>query len=1619
MKYIIFIILVISSATKSLGQCSSFLGGEKTVIPCSNPISIDYDDLFSLQGQNATYQSTSLPPSDTIPGNPAVIINYKAKYEVTATLPNGCSETTIVRVTLILDPLPNLGPDQTIKICQGETKDISNLYSTFGYQSASWNTPDPTKVKEGVYTLTVTTWFGCSDQAVVTVSTLNKPNVGADKTFTPPAGQTINLTSQFITTGLTVNWGTSTPTVAGPGLYDIVATNSDGCTDTVIATICKTPALGADKTVGVCAGQTYDLIPVFNLSGLKATWNIATPCCASPGTYQVTVTDALIGCIATDIANVTVNILAKPNIGIDLEESICENETLSIIPYFNTSGLTTNWSIANPQNAAPGIHRLIVTNNSGCKDTAYITLTAFPHSSFLNDTTVKICGGTTKDLTKIFPAGDDYIYNWSAPSPSLAPAGNYTLTAEDNIGCQYNVAVKVLAPAATTTLLNLCIYQQSSNSAFTTNLFRSVVVDRAGTVWAGADAGGLYRFTSAGAGCTGTWTKSPNFPTNTYKDLAASVITGDNSIWAASTGNSGANAISGGVYHILNNAFATVRYGSTDDVGGGTLSSRFANSLTMSNNGMLYVALGQSLTDNNINEGGVFEYNLVTQPASFTQTELNVPITNTNVSAAGMRGSNAWFGVQRSCENGNCSNPYIVKWNAETNSAGGFVNENNSPLPFDAPSQPIVRAIFTDSQERTFVGFSAGMGIGVLEKELEDQTPVWIYLTSDNSPLPPGASVNFNAITEVNGEIWIGTTAGLLIYNGAGDLTDCASYQLYTTANGLPSNNVTDIAYDTARLEVWFTTNAGICKFKPSYSISGVVYNSYCGQAELLLLSNLQKKPLANVTVVLKDINNLKIDSIKTDATGAFNLTKALPNKKYKLEIKYLNKFSYSYADVTNNTLIGDVLIPDSLIKNIITYKSSIKSKEFSFKIPFEEQFSMVWKVPSIKKQGFDTTDYEKAYSSYNGIISNNHVKRVQNLAMYLNTLATVNKLGDYASNLADQASALAADFIVLLIELKSVLKELEDLNKLYQNLGNDASNELIDELNKLFLKGQVGVYKILKTKADEMFNASIRTGLTNDGKLTYDLIKGVVDQVSDQMILMVSNEEGIANLTADDLKKTLIKYGVNAVTKLLSAQYYTYYCQTRHKNFVPQLAASTKDFLSADNYANVYLKNYNPLEPAEGQEPSLLKQGSDLLDAANSNIETAKGVSGLAEVFSSITGAASQLALGFVVTAPLAPILKSISVGLQVLNVGSIGLATVASLNTTDNIANLSDNAVIRSGFPPILQSVQFQNSLFEQQSVSSLNLAKQQYIQSLRDFKTSLAGNFDTLKYIRTLNNLLLQDSIYGQEVSKTLNGLWPAYENSSNNIAGFPAYFNHVNNSFLTKQSAHRSALLLQNNFYLFDSNKVSQRPYLDSIINKLITLTDSSVAGLENIQGLLNNYKIESPAYLIQEKFDLQFNSQPGSSGKAIYTFKNIGNVPQQNVIFKISNISGGFQLTSSNQINAGTLQPQQSIQVSFNFQSPLTDTIGNYDVTITAGNGFVPKVSGALITKINEAKAVSVAKGLWSNAATWSNGRVPKAITDVTVYHNVTVDINAECKSIRSYMPGLIKVNTGKTLTIKK
>lgn len=61
-----------------------------------------------------------------------------------------------------------------------------------------------------------------------------------------------------------------------------------------------------------------------------------------------------------------------PNLGPDTTVyQLCPGGSVDLNPLYNTSGLTAVWNTANPSAVVPGTYRLVVTNNYGCRDTAF------------------------------------------------------------------------------------------------------------------------------------------------------------------------------------------------------------------------------------------------------------------------------------------------------------------------------------------------------------------------------------------------------------------------------------------------------------------------------------------------------------------------------------------------------------------------------------------------------------------------------------------------------------------------------------------------------------------------------------------------------------------------------------------------------------------------------------------------------------------------------------------------------------------------------------------------------------------------------------------------------------------------------------------------------------------------------------------------------------------------------------------------------------------------------------------------------------------------------------------------------------------------------------------------
>ncbi len=152
----------------------------------------------------------------------------------------------------------------------------------------------------------------------MTINFTPRPNLGADKSVNVCSPNSVNLTTQFATAGLTTNWTLGGNTVANPavvtvsGLYQLIATNNSGCADTatVNVSINTKPTLGTDRAITKCTDSIVNLTTIFTTAGLTTAWTIGGNAVANPsavtaaGIYQLIATN---GCADTALVIITNN----------------------------------------------------------------------------------------------------------------------------------------------------------------------------------------------------------------------------------------------------------------------------------------------------------------------------------------------------------------------------------------------------------------------------------------------------------------------------------------------------------------------------------------------------------------------------------------------------------------------------------------------------------------------------------------------------------------------------------------------------------------------------------------------------------------------------------------------------------------------------------------------------------------------------------------------------------------------------------------------------------------------------------------------------------------------------------------------------------------------------------------------------------------------------------------------------------------------------------------------------------------------------------------------------------------------------------------------------------------
>lgn len=374
-------------------------------------------------------------------------------------------------VDVFMAPEIVLGPDQTVEQCAGAAPvDLAALFDLSGAATVEWTLDGQpiapsgasSATVPGVYTVSASNG-GCSDEAQVTLSMNAQPVLGPDQAVALCPGTAVDLDALFVSTGLSVTWTfngapVNTPTAATEaGVYTISVVTADGCTDSADVNVAvePSPALGPDQSADLCGNAVLDLTTLYATAGFSASWThlglpVPNPAAVDQaGTYQLVATSAA-GCADTALVVVSVN--EGPVLGADQYLAICPGETADLTTYYNTAGLSTDWTLAGvavPDPAAvdaPGVYTIVVTDAMGCSATAQVELEASPLPVLGPDQQVTVCAGTTIDLDALVPSGG-YATAWTFdgeavndPGAVVSP-GSYVLTATTSAGCSASAEV--------------------------------------------------------------------------------------------------------------------------------------------------------------------------------------------------------------------------------------------------------------------------------------------------------------------------------------------------------------------------------------------------------------------------------------------------------------------------------------------------------------------------------------------------------------------------------------------------------------------------------------------------------------------------------------------------------------------------------------------------------------------------------------------------------------------------------------------------------------------------------------------------------------------------------------------------------------------------------------------------------------------------------------------------------------------------------------------------------------------------------------------------------------------------------------------------------------------------
>ncbi len=402
---------------------------------------------------------------------------------------NGVLCTDVTTVTV--HPLPNANAGTTQDLtCVNPTATLNGSSSTpsatFAWAgpgiTGGGNTATPTVNQPGLYTVTVTDPAnGCTNTANVNVTqTVTPPtaNAGTPQELTC-AALTAVLNGSSSTAGVTFAWtgpgivsggNTATPTVNQPGNYVLTVTNPlNGCTNTANVNVTQNIVPPVSNAGGnqelTCSILSVQLDGTGSSVGMNYSWagpgivsggNTTAPTVNQIGTYTLTVTNPINGCVSTSTVDVTQNITPPiADAGLDAVIS-CATNSVQLDGSGSAAGMNYAWAgpsiIGGGNTTTPtvnqaGLYTITITNPvNGCVSTDNVNVTndlAAPTASAGPNQLLTCVVNSVQLDGSASTVGMDYL--WSGPgivaggnttTPTVNQIGSYTITVTDNSnGC--------------------------------------------------------------------------------------------------------------------------------------------------------------------------------------------------------------------------------------------------------------------------------------------------------------------------------------------------------------------------------------------------------------------------------------------------------------------------------------------------------------------------------------------------------------------------------------------------------------------------------------------------------------------------------------------------------------------------------------------------------------------------------------------------------------------------------------------------------------------------------------------------------------------------------------------------------------------------------------------------------------------------------------------------------------------------------------------------------------------------------------------------------------------------------------------------------------------------------